>query len=136
MKTFTHLHSQRRTRMNRTAQALAIIATIVLSATSQLAVARAAELRPVALTGQPAPGTPDGIAYNSFGSYYDSLLGTFFRGPVLNDAGQTAFRADITGSGVDSANNRGIWSEGSGSLALVARTGSQAPGAGRRELPN
>ena len=48
---------------------------------------------------------------------------------MLNDAGQTAFRADLTGSGVDSTNNQGVWSEGSGSLSLVARTGSQAPGA-------
>ena len=36
--------------------------------------------------------------------------------------------ASLTGSGVDSTNNAGIWSEGSGSLALVARSGSQAPG--------
>ena len=42
---------------------------------------------------------------------------------VLNDAGQTAFTAVITGS-----NNTGLWSEGAGSLALVARRGSQAPG--------
>ena len=47
---------------------------------------------------------------------------------MLNDAGQTAFRADLTGSGVGSTNNQGVWSEGSGSLSLVARTGSQAPG--------
>ena len=50
---------------------------------------------------------------------------------MLNDAGQTAFRADLTGSGVGSTNNQGVWSEGSGSLALVARTGSQAPGGGK-----
>ena len=54
---------------------------------------------------------------------------------MLNDAGQVAFRANLTGSGVDSTNYQGVWSEGSGSLALVARTGSQAPGAReRREL--
>jgi hypothetical protein len=91
-------------------------------------VAHAAELRTVALTGQPAPGTAGGVTFESFGSYYfrDTKI---FRGPVLNDTGQTAFRANLTGGGVDSANYQGVWSEGSGSLALVARTGSQAPGA-------
>ena len=39
------------------------------------------------------------------------------------------FRADVTGSGVGATNNQGVWSEGSGSLSLVARTGTQAPGA-------
>ncbi len=48
--------------------------------------------------------------------------------PVLNNAGQTAFAAHLTGSGVDSTNNLGIWSEDSAGLALVARSGNQAPG--------
>ncbi len=86
-------------------------------------------VRTVALSGQPAPGTPGDISFDSFASHYDSLAGRFFRGPVLNDAGQTAFRANISGSSVDASNNQGVWSEGAGSLALVARTGSQAPGA-------
>ena len=51
------------------------------------------------------------------------------RGVALNDAGQTAFRANLAGDGVDFTNNQGVWSEGSGSLALVARTGNQAPAA-------
>ncbi len=54
--------------------------------------------------------------------------------PVLNNAGKTAFRAGLTGSGVDSTNNSGIWSEGSGSLALVARVGTTPRHAQRREL--
>ena len=48
--------------------------------------------------------------------------------PTLNNAGQTAFFANLTGSGVDATNDLGIWSEGTGSLALVAREGSHAPG--------
>jgi len=51
-----------------------------------------------------------------------------FLSPVLNDKGQAAFRGDLTGSGVSSTNNRGIWSEAGGSLALIAREGSSAPG--------
>ena len=106
-----------------------VFITTFLVSISFVATAHAAALRTVALSGQQVPGTDPGVIYDSFGAYYDSLFGAFFRGPVLNDAGQTAFRADLTGSGVSSTNNQGVWSEGSGSLALVARTGSQAPGA-------
>ena len=53
-----------------------------------------------------------------------------FRGPVLNDAGQVAFRADLAGGGINSTNSLGVWSEGTGNLTLVARTGSPAPGGG------
>jgi len=71
----------------------------------------------VARTGSQAPGTDAGVNFSGF-----SFL-------VLNGAGQTAFRGFLTGSGVSNSNTVGIWSEGGGSgLALVARTGSQAPG--------
>jgi hypothetical protein len=106
-----------------------VFITTFLISLSCIAAAHAEALRTVAFTGQQAPGTLSGVTYSSFGAYYDSLTGVFFRGPVLNDAGQTAFRADVTGIGVGSTNNQGVWSEGSGSLSLVARTGSQAPGA-------
>ena len=68
------------------------------------------------LEGDPAPGTPSEVNYSGLGF------------PVLNSAGQTAFSGFLTGDGVDSANNTGIWSEGSGPLALVAREGDQAQG--------
>jgi len=49
--------------------------------------------------------------------------------PVLNGAGQTAFRGDLIGPGVVNSNDRGIWSEGTGvGVALVAREGNAAPG--------
>jgi hypothetical protein len=74
----------------------------------------------VARTGNQAPGTDPGVNF-SFFSF----------SPVLNGAGQTAFSGFLTGPGVDDINNRGIWSEGGGAgLALVARSGSQAPGTG------
>jgi hypothetical protein len=67
--------------------------------------------------GDPAPGTAAGV---SFSGFFD---------PVLNGGGQTAFTGFLTGSGVTSANNEGIWSEGGGSgLALVVRKGDPAPG--------
>ncbi len=80
-------------------------------------IASAEGLRTVAITGQPAPGTPSGVNFS-----------TIFDSAVLNGAGQTAFRAHLAGSGVNLTNDEGIWSEGSGNLALVARKGSQAPG--------
>jgi hypothetical protein len=70
----------------------------------------------VARTGSQAPGTASGVLYGSLDW------------PLLNGAGQTAFLATLTGSGVNSTNARGIWSEGSGVLELVARTGDPAPG--------
>ena len=52
--------------------------------------------------------------------------------PVLNDAGQTAFAARLTGSGVRFHNNSGIWAtDRTGVLQLIARTGDPlevAPG--------
>ncbi|MCI0335644.1 MAG: hypothetical protein L0228_20740 [Planctomycetes bacterium] len=73
-------------------------------------------LRLVTREGNQAPGTSSGVNYLAFTE------------PVLNGAGQTAFYALLTGSGVDNTNDQGIWSEGSGTLDLVARKGSQAPG--------
>ena len=70
----------------------------------------------VARTGNPAPGTT--ATFGSFG------LGN----PSLNANGQTAFRALLTGSGVTSENNEGIFAETASGLRLVARTGDPVPG--------
>lgn len=78
--------------------------------------AATAAIRTVALMSQPAPGTPSGVTFGSFSV------------PVLNDSGRVAFYAGLNGTGVVTANGAGIWSEGLGSLSLVARSGSQAPG--------
>ncbi len=72
-----------------------------------------------ALTGDAAPGTGPGVVY-----------GVIASAPAFNSTGQVAFRSSVTGPGVDLTNITGIWSGGSGSLNLVARTGSAAPGAG------
>jgi hypothetical protein len=78
---------------------------------------RHGNLELVARQGNHAPGTPDGVNF-----------GNFWPGLALNKFGQTAFGGFLTGSGVDATNDWGLWSEGSGSLKLVARSGSQAPG--------
>jgi alpha-tubulin suppressor-like RCC1 family protein len=80
---------------------------------------RHGNLELVARTGNHAPGTPHGVDFSSFGGIQQFSL---------NKTGQTAFWGGLIGSGVDATNDEGVWSEGSGSLALVAREGSQAPG--------
>ncbi|MCH8148122.1 MAG: hypothetical protein IH987_09050 [Planctomycetes bacterium] len=75
-------------------------------------------LRTVALSGDPAPDTGAGVVFDHFNSAEI----------VINDAGQVAFRSVLVGPGVNSDNDRGIWSEGNGALSLVAREGSPAPG--------
>jgi len=71
----------------------------------------------VTVTGNAAPGTG--------GATFQTLTS-----PAFNDAGQTGFLGFLAGAGVGAANNEGIWSEGGGPLALVAREGNAAPGAG------
>ena len=95
-----------------------------------VAIAHAAELRTVAITGQPAPGTDVGVNYDTIDGHIAGYNVFVFRGPVVNDSGQVAFRANLKGGGVDSTNKVGVWSEGSGNLGLVARTGDTAPGGG------
>ncbi len=73
-------------------------------------------LKLVARKGNHAPGTAGGVVFSTFNS------------PKLNSAGRMAFTSSVSGPGVDSTNDRGIWSEGPGVLALVAREGSPAPG--------
>jgi hypothetical protein len=65
----------------------------------------ASQIRTVALSGQQAPGTLDGEAFQFF-----------MLSPAINNAGQTAFRASV-------ATRVGAWSEGSGALSLIARVG-------------
>lgn len=65
----------------------------------------------VAREGRQAPGTPDGADFLSFSPL-----------SVTAD-GKLAFSAQLIsgGGGVTAANNTGVWSEGAGNLALVAR---------------
>jgi hypothetical protein len=75
-------------------------------------------LRTVALRGQAAPGA-GGAIFN-----------TFSQTPALNESGLAAFLATLQQTGgVTAVNDAGIWSEGSGAMALVARESNPAPGA-------
>ena len=75
----------------------------------------------VARRGSRAPGTPVGV---NFGS--EQIV--TFDSPVLNDSGKVAFRAVVSGPGVDESNDEGIWAGTVNDLKLVARAGSHAPG--------
>ena len=92
---------------------LVVVSCLVVS---QAAVAPAALVRTVMLSGEQAPGTAGGVSFSDFLE------------PVLNFGGRSAFIGNVTGAGVTTANDQGIWSEGAGGgLALIAREGSQAP---------
>lgn len=77
----------------------------------------------VARGGDAAPGAGDGVSFTSFA----------FSDPVLNNQGEIAFQADLTGSGVTGTNNTAIFSDAGGVLSLVAREGDSAPGTGGGE---
>jgi len=76
--------------------------------------------RLVAREGEAAPGTPDGVRY--------VVLQSGLRD--LNDRGDVAFSGQLTGAGVDSSNDSGLWAGPRGAVQLVAREGERAPGTG------
>lgn len=74
--------------------------------------------RPVAVTGQPAPGLSSSIKFEGFDG-----------SPAIGPNGQVVFAGRLLqGGGVGPANNRALWAGKPGQLGLVARTGSAAPG--------
>lgn len=92
---------------------VAFYATTIAPAGRGIWAERSGSLQLVARNATVAPGTTDNFSD--------------FRDPRLNNAGKVAFAASLTSA---TTNNTGIWSEGSGTLALVAREGSQAAGFG------
>lgn len=70
----------------------------------------------IALAGDILPETD--LAFDQFGF------------PTLNKTGQIAFEGVLSGVGVNSTNNRGVFSTTTGTLELIARTGQSAPGIG------
>jgi hypothetical protein len=75
-------------------------------------------LSPVALAGSQSPGTPAGANFLGLDSFLQITFGETAFGGVLA----------LGGGGVNTTNQSGIWAEAAGSVTLVARTGSQAPG--------
>jgi hypothetical protein len=100
-----------------------LIFTATLTSGTQGVYIRTADgaFSPVAETGQ---GTPETVG--------NAQVFAGFSSPIINNRGNAAFHAMVSGSGVNTANNAGIWAEtGTGTAALlgkVARTGDPAPG--------
>jgi hypothetical protein len=74
----------------------------------------------VARSGDPAPGTPDGVNFSFTAAF-----------PSINDRGQMAFKLGLQGN-VTTADDSGIWAQDhTGALQLIAREGQMievAPG--------
>ena len=85
---------------------------------------RVDELAPIARGGQQAPNTEQGVTFLSQG-----FEPPFSEQTRINAAGQVAFQGFLSGPGVVSETNGGIWlSDGETGLQLVARNGDFAPG--------
>jgi hypothetical protein len=79
----------------------------------------------VAREGDPAPGTPLGVTFTALmGSDSEPVSDV----PSLNNAGQMLFSASLTGPGVDSSNDEGIWFWDGTTLNLVVRMGDSVAG--------
>lgn len=76
-----------------------------------------ATIMQVARAGEVAPDAGTDIVFNSFGY------------AVINGLGQTAFKARLTGPGLNNTNDSSIYREIGGNLTLVARAGQEVPGA-------
>jgi hypothetical protein len=81
-----------------------------------------------ARTGQPAPGMPAGVFFGGETIYGHGAQS--FEQVQQGGQGQIAFRALVSGPGVDMSNNDGVWLGRPGqALKLIAREGDPAPGA-------
>jgi hypothetical protein len=90
-----------------------IFAVITISPTAH----GADNIRIVATPGQQAPGFPVGVTFKGG-----------FSNPTINASGMVAFRANLTGPGIDSNNSETIWVGTPDDLQLLAQEGQPAPG--------
>ena len=77
---------------------------------------RSSPLTLVARSGTAAPGAGG------------ANFSTFFKDPLVNEAGNVSFVDQLKGTGITSSNDTGLWTGNAGKLNLVARTGDHAPG--------
>ena len=95
--------------MNLRSSAIALILTL---GSQQFALANSHRI--VVLSGQPAPGAPQGTAFSTFAN------------PVINQAGDIAFNATLGSS--DGAESFGVWAASGSSLRKVVHSGEPAEG--------
>ncbi len=103
--------------------ALAAIGLLALAG-SALGQSPSLSYRTVALSGDHAPGTSDGVYFSAL----TTPLNHSFLRPAIDAQGNVGFTALLAGSGVNQYNDSGVWSEVNGELTLVARGGQHAPG--------
>lgn len=85
---------------------------------SPVSVAADRTIEVIAVTGQQAPGTAEGVVFSRLESM------------ALNSSGTLAFSAELSGPGVVDGNDEGIWiGSTSAELDLLARSGDTVPGA-------
>jgi hypothetical protein len=105
--------------------------TAALTAISITAIisAETVTFRTVAITGELAPGTMNGV-FSDLGVFDDEPGFETVFPPQIDAMGQVAFYARLSGPDIDISNDQGVWAERNGSLMKIARTGDIAPGAG------
>lgn len=98
-----------------------VVSTLVLAfVLPPLAWSQPFQIQARALSGTDGvlgPGLGEGVFFNSLSRY------------SVNDNGQVSFFSTLTGTGINSSNDRGIWMGHGGGLAKLARRGDQVPGA-------
>lgn len=72
----------------------------------------------LALTGQQAPGLATGVLFSGLAD------------PVINPGGTAAFFAQLTGTGITSANDTGLWTGTASGVQRVVAEGDDIPAAG------
>ncbi len=77
----------------------------------------------IALSGWQAPDADLGVVFGGSGI----SPGNFFGEPRINSSGQIIFKASLTGTGIDSSNDLGVFTGTSSTLSMVARQGDHAP---------
>jgi hypothetical protein len=80
-------------------------------------IGRPGAMQVVAREADPAPGAPNGV---TFGPTFFDL--------AVNQQQQAAFLAQLTGPGIDTTNDLGLWAGAPGNIHLVAREGAPAAG--------
>src|SRR4051812_42783141 len=84
--------------------------------------AHAVTYQTAALSGQPVPGASAGITYSNFGNSVSECR------PRIDNLGNLAFTAYLTGTGVDASNDTGVFTGAIDGMHLLARTGQPAAG--------
>ncbi len=100
---------------------VAFRATTGISTPSAAYIGTPAGVTPVIIEGQDAPGTTGQFSDMRFPFSTPEAF-------AFNAAGEFSLLNDIVGTGIDSTNNVGIWTNACGGVMLLARTGDAAPG--------